>query len=131
MKTYDQANEVAKQITKPCEDCPFRKTATAGWLAGQTPADYCSMAHGDGVIECHTKLLDGEPVQCAGAAIYRANVAKRCDPPNLKLPKSGTVFLSPIEFIQHHARKKLTPKQIQSLMLAAFRKRLEAQSDDD
>lgn len=126
MKTYDQATECTKQITNPCEDCPFSRNAIKGWLAGATPAEYCQMAHGDGVIECHTKLLDGEPVQCAGAAIYRSNVAKRSDPPNLKLPPDNKiVFATPIEFLEHHSSKKLTRKQISDMMLAAFRKRLD------
>jgi len=89
MKTYLEANEVAKQIKKPCEDCPFRRNAVPGWLADQTPAEYCQMAHSNDLIQCHTKkLADGDHVQCAGAAIYRANVSKRCDAPSITLPKT-------------------------------------------
>jgi len=128
MKTYLDANEVTKQITKPCEDCPFRRVALAGWLADQTPAEYCQMAHSDDLIQCHTKKFeDGDHVQCAGAAIYRANVAKRCDPPNLTLPKDPqAVFSTPLEFVEHHSRKKITPSKFRKLMLAAFQKRMES-----
>jgi hypothetical protein len=128
MKSYLDANVVNKQITKPCEDCPFRRVALAGWLAEQRPADYCQMAHSDDLIQCHTKkLADGNYVQCAGAAIYRANVAKRCDPPNLKLPEDGgAVFVSPVEFVEHHSRKKITPGNFRKLMLEAFRRRMES-----
>ena len=131
MKTYHEANEVVKQITKPCEDCPFRRIAIAGWLAGQSPADYCQMAHSDDVIQCHTKLMDGEPVQCAGVAIYRANVAKRCELPNIKLPADRkSVFASPSEFLEYHSRKKLTAKQISKMMLQSFCKRMSEFMED-
>lgn len=127
MKTYLEANEVSKQIIKPCEDCPFRRTAVKGWLADQSPADYCQMAHSDDLIQCHTKKFpDGNHVQCAGAAIYRANVAKYCHPPNLKLPgDKEVVFGSPVEFVEYHGRKKLTLSKFRKLMLDAFRRRLE------
>lgn len=122
MKSYEEATEVSKQIVKACEDCPFRRVALAGWLGKKTPADYCQMAHSDDVIECHTKVMDGEPVLCAGAAIYRANVAKRAD---FRLPADKTtVFASPVEFLEHHMRKKLTPKKMRTLMIEALEKRI-------
>lgn len=122
MKTYIEANEVGKQITKPCEDCPFRRVALAGWLAGQSPAEYCQMAHSDDVIHCHTKLIDGSPVECAGAAIYRANVAKLAD---FRLPQDKeNVFASPVEFVEYHSRKKLSPSKLRKVMMEAFMKRM-------
>jgi hypothetical protein len=36
-----------------------------------------------------------------------------------------TVFASPKEFLEHHARKKLTPKQIQKMTAEAMAKQLE------
>jgi hypothetical protein len=122
MKTYNEANEVGKQITKACEDCPMRRKALPGWLADMTPAEYCNMLHSETHIECHTKLCDGEPVLCAGAAIYRANVAKSS--PDLKLPADRElVFASPIEFMRHHLRQpKKTAAVIGRMLLRAFEK---------
>lgn len=86
------------------------------------------MAHSDDLIQCHTKKFgDGDHVQCAGAAIYRANVAKQCSAPNISLPKdTKTVFASPVEFVEYHSRKKITPSEFRKLMLDAFRKRMES-----
>lgn len=125
MKTYLDSTEVDKPLTKPCEDCPFRRKSLAGWLGAATPADYCHMAHTDVLIECHCHTKDGKPVQCAGAAIYRANVAKRVDPPGLRLPKDAKkVFTSPVEFLEHHSKKKLTTKQVQQMMVDAMHRRM-------
>lgn len=89
------------QITKPCTDCPMTREALSGWLGGATPDEYVRLAHSDLVVPCH---VHGN-VQCAGMAIYRANVVKRCDEPNLVLPKDKeTVFATPFEFLAHHDR---------------------------
>jgi hypothetical protein len=126
MKTYLEATEVDKQITKPCEDCPFRRNAIPGWLAGQSPADYCSMAHSETLIECHCHVKDGKHIQCAGAAIYRANTFKRVALPCITLPADRkSVFATPVEFLEHHSEKKLTPKQISEMMFKALQKRIE------
>jgi hypothetical protein len=50
--------------------------------------------------------LDLKRVQCAGMAIYRANVCKHVDAPGLRLPKNEqAVFSTPMEFLDHHNRK--------------------------
>jgi hypothetical protein len=75
------------------------RTALNGWLGGATPGEYVQLAHSDHVVHCHT--LRG--AQCAGMAIYRRNVCKRVDPPNLVLPKNTElVFATPMEFVAHH-----------------------------
>lgn len=59
-------------------------------------------AHSESVMDCH--MGDGTH-QCAGAAIYRANVAKLTRHPDLimTLPANRElVFASPDEFKQHH-----------------------------
>jgi len=60
-------------------------------------------AHGEDRLECH--VLKG--AQCAGAAIYRANVAKRTrDPALLRLPRDAKkVFANYLEFMIHHGQR--------------------------
>ena len=97
----DEAVKGKAQHTKPCSDCPMTRTALRGWLGGATPEEYRRLAHSDTVVDCHAIRR----TQCAGMAIYRANVVKRCDPPNLVLPKDErAVFASPMEFLKHHER---------------------------
>ena len=89
------------QHTKPCSDCPWRRDSIAGWLGSeQTAEDWVQTAHGETSIECHVHHTQ----QCAGSAIYRANVAKS---PRYKeilaLPKdTKRVFATPMEFLEHH-----------------------------
>lgn len=92
------------QHTNPCSDCPMRRDSLPGWLGGDNPDRYVKMLHGDSVVPCH--VIDNQ--QCAGVAIYRANVIKRCDPPNLRLPKDPiAVFAWPSEFLDHHHNSPL------------------------
>jgi hypothetical protein len=96
----DEATVATRQHTKPCGDCPWRRDSLAGWLGTDTPEEWLQNVHGEARIECHTKI----GAQCAGAAIYRANVCKLVrDPEALKLPADRTrVFARPSEFIEHH-----------------------------
>lgn len=96
----DEAVDGVVQHTRPCSDCPMTRGSLNGWLGGATPEEYARLAHSDHVVDCHT--IRG--MQCPGIAIYRANVVKRCDPPNLVLPKDKeAVFATPMEFIAHHS----------------------------
>lgn len=90
------------QHTRPCADCPWARESLPGWTGSVEPETWIRGAHGEDRIECHT--LTG--AQCAGAAIYRANVAKHPrDPETLKLrPDHGAVFSEPSEFIEHHTK---------------------------
>lgn len=96
---FGQGPEAKVQITQPCTDCPMARDALPGWLGGATPQEYRQLAHSDAVVACH---VHGN-VQCAGMAIYRRNVCKRTDPPNLTLPADRVkVFAHPGEFLAHH-----------------------------
>lgn len=101
--TTEDATPLDKQITKPCSDCPFARASVSGWLGGLTPDQTLAQAHGEARIDCH--VFTGP--QCAGAAIYRANMAKRPrDPELLTLPPDReTVFSTFLEFQKHHTRK--------------------------
>lgn len=110
--TVDQAKRVTKQHTTPCSDCPWRRESLPGWLGGMSPEDWVKAAHGDNAIECHTRVgRSGQFIHCAGAAIYRANVAKRVREDAwrflkvlpLTLAKDIVkVFATPFEFLKHH-----------------------------
>jgi hypothetical protein len=97
----EDAVQAKCQHTTPCSDCPWRRDSLNGWLGGASKEEWIQVAHGDQVVPCHT--LKG--AQCAGLAVYRANVAKLPYPPNLKLPKDKElVFAMPNQFLEHHSR---------------------------
>lgn len=98
--SIEEAKPTTKQHKKPCHDCPWRRKAVKGWLGGVTVNDWLLDAHGEAKIDCHTKLGP----QCAGAAIYRANVLKSPrDKTLLVLPEDKeNVFASSKEFDDHH-----------------------------
>jgi hypothetical protein len=68
----DEAPVSNVQHTHPCTDCPFARTALPGWLGAATREEWVQTLHSDSRIDCHA--INGP--QCAGAAIYRANVCK-------------------------------------------------------
>lgn len=96
----EEAVPIKGQITKPCTDCPWAREALPGWTGSLSPLDWLNAAHGEARIECH--VYNGP--QCAGVAIYRANVCKTPrDPATLQLPADREkVFATPAEFLQHH-----------------------------
>lgn len=96
----DEAIEAKGQHTKPCSDCPWARTSLRGWLGSMTSQDWLEVAHGEARVDCHA--LKG--AQCAGIAIYQANVGKRPrNPSTLRLPADReAVFASPPEFLEHH-----------------------------
>jgi hypothetical protein len=98
--SFNEARIAKGQHTKPCSDCPWARTSLAGWLGQMSPAEWIADVHGESLIECHTLL----GAQCAGAAIYRANVVKLPrDPETLRLPRDRErVFATPREFLSHH-----------------------------
>ncbi len=102
--THDEAEPTLRQHVKPCSDCPFLKDCPPGWLGGGHPDEWVSDAHGDAVMQCHTRTsTNGTPWQCAGAATYRANVGKMPRSAEaLRLPKSEAVFANREEFLEHH-----------------------------
>lgn len=98
----DQAVEGKVQHTQPCSDCPMARSSLPGWLGGATPEEYARLAHSDTVVPCHAIRR----TQCAGMSIYRANVVKRRDPPQLQLPKDiEKVFATPMQFLDHHSKR--------------------------
>lgn len=96
----DDSEPATVQHTRPCSDCPFSRKAINGWLGSLSADDWVKAAHGETYIECHVHT----GVDCAGAAIYRANICKRLRDPNaLRLQADKvSVFANPMEFLEHH-----------------------------
>lgn len=107
--TSDEAVETRGQTKRPCSDCPWARAALPAWLGGNTKEEWLQFAHGEFKVECHTRKDN----QCAGVAIYRANVCKLpMDPAVLTLPPDRkAVFATPQEFLEHHAKVGLPPKR--------------------
>lgn len=107
--TSDEAPYSNIQHGRPCTDCPFARTAFSGWLGDNSAEEWVAMLHGEARIDCHAIIGP----QCAGAAIYRANVGK--------LPRDKTLFMlladrklafaGPGEFVRHHEKHEKRMKK--------------------
>ncbi len=104
--TSEQAQPAKGQHTKPCRDCPWRRVAVEGWLGPMTGPEWIAFVQSDAQIDCHTLL----GAQCAGAAIFRANIGKLPrDRVALRLPRDRErVFASPTEFLDYHDLARIT-----------------------
>ena len=102
--TTEEARPAVKQHKAPCSDCPWARRSMPCWLGDTSREEWLGDAHGETRIECHTLL----GAQCAGAAIYRANVCKSPrDKTLLKLPADREkVFATKQEFWEHHDMKR-------------------------
>jgi hypothetical protein len=71
-----------------------------GFVGQHSPEVWMAAAKGEEIVDCHMR----SPHQCAGAAIFRANICKRSrDPGALTLPADrNTVFAFPADFLTHH-----------------------------
>jgi hypothetical protein len=104
--------EDTKKLIKPCKECPYSKTVTPGALGGSDPEVYVGQGHGPFWLPCHKTCDFSDPnwkqdysaQQCAGAAIYRANIERANIMPGSlhKLDKSDLAFGSPEELYAHH-----------------------------
>ena len=101
--TNEDAEPATHQHKRPCTDCPWARTALNGWTGAYTPAQWLQLAHAETSVECHVHLTQ----QCAGLAIYRANVGKLPRAREiLQLPKNKqAVFATPFEYDAHHKMK--------------------------
>jgi len=112
----------------PCRGCPMRRMALPGYLGNDTPEHFSETVHSDEHMPCHLtvdytrgddwrdQLLPGvlgSATECAGIAIYRANVNKRVRPfiagpfryeLRTLRPNKRTVFANRDEFLAHHKR---------------------------
>ena len=107
--------EVAMQTnqTKPCRECPFRRASAPGYVGSTTPEQFMDTVMQDYSMPCHLTVdyenenweddLDLSE-QCAGAAIFFANICKLSrDKTRMRLSRdTELVFSSPQEFLAHH-----------------------------
>lgn len=116
-----------KNPSKPCNECAFRRDSEPGFLGGSPPEMFLGQSVGPFVVPCHChcdfddptwKDKIGQTPQCAGLAIYRANIdSARFLPDALhKLPADhDLVFSTPAEFLAHH--KQITLAEAEAQML--------------
>lgn len=100
----------------PCKECAFRRDITPGALGGSPPETYIGQAYAPFAIPCHChcdfddpdwkkKAGPGETPQCAGVAVFRANIGAHGKLPAVLTPLEPdfkTVFGNPVEFLAHH-----------------------------
>lgn len=106
------ARPFKRQHQAPCSDCPWARKAIKGWTGPNSAQAWLRTAHDYWHrIACHTRLIFGSAErghwECAGAAIYRANVhvIRYEEKKLLVLPANKiSVFATPNEFLAHHGR---------------------------
>lgn len=122
-------HEYPPAVPKVCNDCPWRRVATPGWLGPHDAVEWLEMIHGETPIACHQTIVSNEEGegdwehesmrQCRGAAIFRANVAKHPRQPSVALGPADdeTVFSTNAEFIAHHTGREMTDEEVVAAML--------------
>lgn len=104
----NQFTHLPDVVPQPCNECPWRKVALSGYLGPHSPKEWIRMAHGESAIACHKTIKVSESWegtrQCAGAASFRANVAKTPRDPSVAYgPAREDVFPDNQAFLDHHA----------------------------
>lgn len=98
---------------KPCAQCPFSRRTEPGLTGGTCPTVYVGQSIGPFWLPCHmdpkykANRLDTDALQCAGAAIFRANIGvTELLPEQLLRLEADTqrVFANFEELIAHHMR---------------------------
>jgi hypothetical protein len=129
------------KLKKPCGTCPFNRKVTPGTLGGSPTTMYLGQIHRPFWLPCHNTVdfEDSEwksdtysAQQCAGAAIFRANIGvEGLMPPQLHGLGSDheNVFSTSAEFLSHHeetsiehAKFVLTQMPVQKLMYDEMKK---------
>lgn len=110
-KTKQILDTLPGAVTKPCTECPWRRDATPGHLGPHSAQDWIRTAHGENPIACHLTVRHNdqpwsELKQCAGAAIFRANICKQPRHTAVAVLEAdtATVFGWDNEFTDHHTR---------------------------
>lgn len=109
----------------PCYECPWRRTALAGWLGGH-PAEYYADAVAAGEVPaCHRQDHGPESdttAFCVGALTCMANQAMvpKCQHKGQELAaqsrdevgKDSMVFTHHAEFYEHHTDRVWVPRYL-------------------
>jgi hypothetical protein len=102
-----------KHMIEPCVNCPWSPKVKPGALGGSEPQVFLGQAFGPFILPCHKACDFNDPEwkgkmdttpQCAGAAMFRANVGMSPMLPAEihKLPRSSKAFSRPEDFLGHH-----------------------------
>ena len=110
---------------KPCKECPFSKTIEPGRTGNSSPTILIGQAYGPFFLPCHMDPAytrdrrSTDLLQCAGAAVFRANVgvAEKMPEALLQLPASHDAFETPEELIAHHAKVTV---EVANMFLSEF-----------
>lgn len=109
-KYESMLDSLPSAVPQPCVECPFLRSAVPGHIGPYMAHEWPEMCHAEGPIACHMTIeREGQPwpelKQCAGAAIFRANIFKSPRHPNIAKGERDTVrvFAWDDEFIAHHA----------------------------
>lgn len=103
-------------VKQPCNDCPFRQNALAGWLGAGSPESFVECIVREEPLPCHQSIDYTDPNwkkkwmageignTCAGALIMTANMCKLPRDRNFpRIPSDReTVFAHPTAFIDYH-----------------------------
>lgn len=116
-------------LDKPCNECPFRRKAPAGWLGPWSVAELL-LVIGRSAFACHRTIkrggdydLDAPGLQsCAGMAIFLNNKMERSrDHMNAhhqdllaNSPHAKDVFANSTEFADHHESRNRRPANVRS-----------------
>lgn len=118
------------QPAAPCRQCPFARDVTDETLVkgGAPPEVYIGQARGPFMLPCHMdphydqKDCGLDQLQCAGAAVFRANCGwSDLMPPSLLRaePDTEKVFANPAELLARHRRIPLDTAQERMAILPA------------
>lgn len=97
---------------KPCQECPWRLKAPAGWLGGHEPEFYADAVAGNEIPACHLQDFgpdDPRSSFCAGAlataanACIRPTVQEGAAEARLEVGRRDDVFAHPARFFEHHS----------------------------
>lgn len=106
-------------LKKPCAQCPYKRDSAPGWTGDYAPEDLVTVVQQEQDFPCHTLINYNDPdwrdnleeaQQCAGWAVFAANMAKSPrDPEKREFVKragrSAECFSFPPELIEYHSGK--------------------------
>lgn len=98
---------------QPCNECPWRQAAPAGWLGGLTPEFYTDAVMNNETPACHNRdhgAYSPDTAMCVGALATMANGCVAAhnstgegEAARQEIGRRDDVFAHPMMFYQHHA----------------------------
>lgn len=115
MSAHIERGTLTQATSKPCAECPFRKTSPRGWLGPWTVDSIMSTAFSEVGLACHMTVKqdgrDDPKVRACAGSLISANVScKRFVAPNMVEMQEQLAghadeskVLTQWEFREHHA----------------------------